>query len=845
MPYYNLRGAGLPELLAPAGSPEALAAAVSAGADAVYLAGRRFGARHYAANFSEEELVSAIDYAHLRGVRVYVTVNILVRDAELSDLARYLNRLYEIGADAVLVQDPGVAALAREVVPDLPLHASTQMTIHNREGVLRAAGEGFSRVVLARELTIPEIEDIAADPGARGVGLEVFAHGALCYSYSGQCLLSSVIGGRSGNRGRCAQPCRKPYRLVAAGVDEYGRPVDQEPLPVNDRYLLSTRDLCVYPYLDRLVRAPVASLKIEGRMRSPAYAAIVTRIYRRALDAIAAGGDWSPSRDDLRDLALAFNREFTEGYILGARDIMARDRPGNRGLHLGRVTGYNPRRGEATVRLAGDIVPRSGDGLVFCTDDPAMDVGAVVRGAVAVRNGTLRLSVPAPVTPGARVFLTKSMDLEDGAKRIMEAAPEPLQLDLLVTWDGATPCLEAVVELPGGKPLRVRYRPDLRMDAARNRPLTEEQIAAQFGKTGGTPFVIRSMDIRYPGGLFAPLGELNRVRREFLEAVKEAVLAARRPDAEAVHAARQRLERALTGMEQAAALNRGRRVPSVSVYTDALEGVEAAVSGGAGTVYLEVAAVPSLLKEAASVCRDGGAEVVWKWPAITRRSFLDAATPILPSLYGAGVSGVMVSGMGAADAVRRAEPRMNLYGAAGLNLWNHRTAARLDGLFLRCTASPELPADDLAGLAASTGGTLELEVLVQGSIEAMVSEDRLVGGVAGEAGCSRGFIGLQDGRNRVFPLRCDCEGRTYIANAVETCLIDHLPEIAEMGIDSVAIDARGRGPRYAGEMARFYRAAVDAVARGDFGLLPGLRNEVKRRALGGITGGHFVRGIEG
>ena len=845
MPHNHDRGPGLPELLAPAGSPEALAAAVSAGADAVYLAGRRFGARQYAANFSEEELVSAIDYAHLRGVRVYVTVNVLARESELPDLARYLYRLYEIGADAVLVQDLGVAAVAREIVPGLPLHASTQMTIHNREGVAWAAEEGFSRVVLARELTLPEIEDISADPRAEGVGLEVFAHGALCYSYSGQCLLSSVIGGRSGNRGMCAQPCRKPYRLVTAGVDEYGRPGEPQPLPVNERYLLSTRDLCVYPYLDRLVQAPVASLKIEGRMRSPAYVATVTRIYRRALDAIAAGDDWSPLREDLRDLALAFNREFTEGYILGAHDLMGRDRPGNRGVMLGRVTGYDPLRGEATVRLTGDIVPGSGDGVVFWGEDPGMDVGAVIRGAPAVRNGTLRLSVPAPVRPGARVFLTRSMDLEERAKRIMDASPEPLQLDLLVTWDGETPCLEAIVEPIGGEPLRVRYRSALRMEPARNRPLTEEQIAEQFGKTGGTQFVIRNIDIRYPGGLFAPLGELNRVRRAFLERVEETLLAARRPDAGAVNAARQRLETALAGIGRVALLGREPRPLQVSVYTDTLDGVEAALGGGARTLYLEVAAVPYLLKEAARVCREGGAEVVWKWPAITRRSFLDTATSILPSLYGAGVRGVMVSGMGAADAVRRAEPRMSIYGAAGLNLWNHRAAARLEGLFRRCTASPELPADDLAGLAASTGVTLELEVLVQGNIEAMASEDRLLANVGGEAIDISGFVGLQDGRNRVFPLRCDCEGRTYISNAVETCLIDHIPEIAGMGIDSVAIDARGRGPRYAGEMARLYRIAVAAVARGDSGILPGLRDEVKRRALGGITGGHFVRGIEG
>ncbi len=835
----------LPELLAPAGSPKALTAAVAAGADAVYLSGRRFGARRYAANFSDEELRSAVDYAHLRGVRVYVTVNTLIRDAELPDVAAYLLWLYETGVDAVLVQDTGVASLAREVAPDLPLHASTQMTVHNREGVARALREGFSRVVLARELTLPEIEGIAEDGEAQGIGVEVFAHGALCYCYSGQCLLSSVIGGRSGNRGMCAQPCRKPYRLVIGEKDDYGRPKDLRAVPAEGRYLLSTRDLSVYPYLGRIARAPVASLKIEGRMRSPEYVATVVSIYRRALDAIAAGDPWSPSREDIRDLALAFNREFTEGYILGASDIMARDRPGNRGIPLGTVTGYDPRRQEATVRLTGDLAPRSGDGLAFCTDDPDADIGAVVRGTPAARRGTVRLSVPAPVGEGARVFLTKSADLEERAGRVMGKPLRPLPIDLSVTWEDGTPCFEARVPGHGGEPLRVIYRADLRMEPARSRPLTPEQIAEQLGKTGGTPFTVRSMDLQYPGGLFLPLGELNRVRRSFLERVEEAVLAAWRPGPDAVRAARERAGVAIAGLARPAGTHPNPRLPSVSVYTDTPEGAGAAVRGGARTVYLEPStpATPGLLEEAAAVCREGGADLVWKWPSITRERFLDAAAPLLPSLYDAGVHGIMVSGTGAADAVRRAEPRMRLFGAAGLNVWNHRTAGELAPLFLRCTASPELPAADLARLAETTGGAPELEVLVQGNIEAMVTEDRLVAAISEEKTSGR-FLGLEDQRKRVFPLRSDGEGRTCIANAVETCLIDHLPGIVGMGIDAVAIDARGRGARYAEDMAGLYQAGIEAVGRGDPGMLSALKDEVKRRALGGITGGHFVRGLE-
>ena len=213
---------------------------MAAGADAIYLSGKRFGARKFAANFSEDELKEAIDYAHLRGVKVYVTVNTLAREDELLDVARYLVRLYEIGADAVLVQDAGVAALARTLVSGLDLHASTQMTIHNLEGGAWAERLGMKRVVLSREVSLVEAEEMAR---SLNVGLEVFIHGALCYCYSGQCLMSSAIGGRSGNRGMCAQPCRKPYVLLRCEKDEYGRPINLSAAPIKDKFLISTRDL--------------------------------------------------------------------------------------------------------------------------------------------------------------------------------------------------------------------------------------------------------------------------------------------------------------------------------------------------------------------------------------------------------------------------------------------------------------------------------------------------------------------------------------------------------------------------------------------------------------------------
>jgi len=848
---------GLPELLAPAGSFDALKAAIAAGADAVYLSGRRFGARRFAANFDSDELKQALQYAHARGVSVYVTVNTLIHDTELRDVAAYLLELYECGADAVLVQDAGVAALAREIVPELTLHASTQMTIHNREGVEWAAEHGLSRVVLAREVPLPEIADMGKAAGEKGIGLEVFVHGALCYGYSGQCLLSSVIGGRSGNRGMCAQPCRKPYDLVTGGVDVYGRPEHLRPIRLPDCYLLSTRDLAVYSRLDRIVQSPVASLKIEGRMRSPEYVAVVTSIYRRALDAIAKGA-WTPSDDDIRDLQLAFNRGFTGGYILESGCVMGRDQPGNRGIPIGTVTGYNQQHREATVLLSGPIVPAAGDGILVRSKYPDEGVGMIIRHTPGQGNGTIRLEMPARVEPGSSVVLNRSAAFDERAKRIAEMqATVPLSIE--VSWDGDVPVLSGHLPGPRGETVNITVRADYAMEPARKQPLTEDQIAEQIAKTGGTPFTVQSLDVRYPGGLFAPLGELNRLRREFLLQAERVLAASFRPDEPAVAAARQRCEQ-FSFRKEAPSIQKERRKPAISVYTGSIDELEGAVEGGADTIYFEPAVritpdgagtpadeLPDLFTKAAACCRDTGSNLIWKWPAVTRRQFLDIASPLLLLAYDSGIRGVMVGGTGAADAVLHAEPRMQIFGSAGLNVWNRLSVRELGPQFRRLTLSPELSGPDLATLVAGARSLLktpELEILVQGNLEAMVTEDCLPCIVSGRQ--TEPFFGIRDRKDRVFPLRLDGERRTYIANAVETCLIDYLPEIIDLGCDSVAIDARGRSRRYAREMSELYRhAAAEAVHPGEESkrALARLKGEAKRRSLGGITAGYYLRGL--
>ena len=356
------------ELLAPAGDREALIAAVQNGADAVYLGARMLNARSGAGNFDRDGLKWAVDYAHERGVRVHVTVNTMVKQEELGLVEQVAGQIAFAGADAAIVQDLGVARLLRAMLPSLSLHASTQMAVHNRQGVRFARSMGMDRVVLAREMTYEEMADCAAE----GVELEAFAHGALCVSCSGQCLFSSLVGGRSGNRGQCAQPCRLPYRLEGT-VRASG-------------CLLSPRDLMSLEHLDDLRRAGIGCLKIEGRLKRPEYVAVVTRVYREALDLLETFGDYAPEDETREELMQIFNRGgFTQGYGPGLVDqeLMSRAKPNHMGVPVGELTA----RGQ--IRLTRDV--SQADALAF--RDKSGDEFPV-RGLCGSAGDVLRVRTP-------------------------------------------------------------------------------------------------------------------------------------------------------------------------------------------------------------------------------------------------------------------------------------------------------------------------------------------------------------------------------------------------------------------------------------------------------------------
>jgi putative protease len=894
----------LPELLAPAGSIDALRAAVNAGADAVYLAGRRFGARHYASNFQDTELLEALDYAHLNGVKVYVTVNTLIKDSELDSVAVYLLWLYEIGIDAVIIQDLGVAGLVREIVPDMEMHASTQMTIHSLEGVEWARDFGFKRVILSREVKLQEIRKILKET-AGSIEVEVFGHGALCYSYSGQCLMSSFIGGRSGNRGMCAQPCRKPYHLVHGEMDEHGIPSKLSKVNLEEKYLLSTRDLSVYRHLHELVESGVHSIKIEGRMRSPEYVAVVVNIYRRALDAIA-DGEWLPHDEDVSNLKLAFNRGFTKGYIMdaGFKSVMGRSKPGNRGLYVGDVVGYKAKSREVIVKVTNAMIPQRGDGVVFKGGYAGeRDYGMVLNEDVKVlgrygktkkgksKQVKIALNVNKPLKEGYKLFITRRKSLMDSADSLIhEVYPHPIPVDMKIHWDKDRAAHLTCEFRFNGIERSVEYVSPFKFEKAIKKPLETSQIKKQLRKTGGTPFKIKKLDIDYHGDLFAPVSKLNQLRREVLTEVEKTVLGSFKNPERDLEAAKNRyhnLKSNLTGNldEKRFEVEEGdTSFPFLSIYINDSEAIDAACKAGCKCIYLEPNTgitcsekdyenyfkdVSDVLKDACKLCRSYEVDLIWKWPNIIPEGYINHALPIINELTAderLNLSGVMVDDVGTAKSLKNMFEDLKIFGSMGINLWNHRSAREISETFDAVTLSPELSGEEIFDLVRSfaplrksehKGVKLSLELMVQGSLEVMTTEDGIPCLLKPEKKIEtpnfkeiqREFLGIKDVKNLVFPVRWDCSLKTHILNSVELCLLDHLPQIINMGMDSVAIDARGKPPEYAKIMVSAYVDALESCkkpkSKGELKKkLNMIKSDVKKFSTGGITTGNFIRGVK-
>ena len=499
-----------PEILAPAGSMEALKAAVHAGADAVYLGGDKFGARAYANNFDSTALIKAIEYAHLYGVKVYLTINTLFRNEEIQELPDYLTPLYKAGLDAVIVQDFGVMKYVHTAYPDLPIHASTQMTITTPYAYELLCDYGVTRIVPARELSVSEIATLKECEQPPEV--EVFVQGALCYSYSGQCLMSSFLGGRSGNRGRCAQTCRLPYCLYNA---------DNKAIESDGEYLLSPKDLCGLESIPDLIKAGVDSFKIEGRMKRPEYVAVCVRAYRKLIDA------WYEGRfsDELikhyqAEMAEVFNRGgFTKGYYhqRNGKNMMSVNNPGNIGVPIGKIISIQ--KNQITIRLDKNVY--KGDILV---PYGMRDTITLTNNLDGIRGQCIVLNSPRTKELYKGQMIHR-MSLFPLMKELDALATEEAKIHLkgkICILTGESASLELETELKG-KTYSCICRGDI-VEQASSKPLTEETVRDKVQKTGNTRYHFNELDIQISEDSFYSLKSLKELRRNAIELLEDTIL---------------------------------------------------------------------------------------------------------------------------------------------------------------------------------------------------------------------------------------------------------------------------------------------------------------------------------
>lgn len=836
------------ELLAPAGSFEAFKAAVENGADAVYLGGKSFSARASAANFDLEELQKAVRYAHERQVKVYVTVNVLIADQELPELLDYLFTLHDIGVNAVILQDVGVAELIHTILPEMETHASTQMTVNTSWGVQHLEALGFCRAVLARETSAAEMRIIAAKTP---LDLEVFVHGALCIGYSGQCLMSSFIGGRSGNRGTCAQPCRMTYQLL--NKQKVNLLVQKN----TGEHLLSPKDLNLAEELAELKKIGVRSLKIEGRMKRPEYVATVVRLYRQALSRIGDQMDHGPllTEEEHQELLQVFNRDFTSGYFrenLGA-ELMSYNRPNNRGTRLGRVARLD--YGRLSLKLEATLHP--GDGIEFWTGRgrEGVTVGKIWRELTEVVEGlrgeTVQIEFFGMAQAGDRVFKTNDALLMETARVSFQEGREQRKSPLTMRLTGNV-----------GEKLRLDVVENQRSvtiysvgtaQVALKRPLTWDYAFQQLGRLGTTPFWLDALELEVDEGIMLPVSDLNEMRRLVVEELLEI---APRPKVDR-HTYGLRVERWKQRQAEERAGLRESVCPQVSVAVSDIETLQAALKAGAHRVLIGGEHWRSRrgfsleeIRTSFESCRKQGIDCVWRLPRILNEA---QSASLLSDLHKATTwpekPKLMISNLGELELMRAVDADWPFEVDYSLNIFNEASLA----YFLRLgakglTLSPELHHEQLSHLAKWQG----VELLTFGDLEMMVSEYCPVGATMGGkkgpqcAGtCVQEPHFLRDRMRYDFPVETDQECRMHLFNVKILNLYEELAQIRRMGFSTIRLQLTRQTPQQVERIVRVFVEAWDNLYEGKKSAWTSQEGMSDLVSLfpDGFTKGHFFRGV--
>lgn len=806
------------ELLAPAGTMENFMAALESGADAIYLGGKVFNARAHAANFGIDELREAVRLAHILDVSVYVTVNILIGDTELKDLEQYIKDLNSIGVDAIIVQDLAVAEIAKRVAPNIHLHGSTQMTAATLDAVRFYESLGFTRVVLARELSLKEIQHICKHCKAE---IEVFVHGALCVCYSGQCLMSSFIGGRSGNRGACAQPCRLPYELL----DSKGESV----LPKHEAYLLSPKDLNYSEHMNELVAAGVTSFKVEGRMKKVSYVRQVIGTYREILD------EASIHENQRKALASGFNRGFSTAYLEDTvgRQMMTVVAPNHQGKPIGES--YT-KKGEVYLSLTEPIEQGS---LVKILQSNGSVTYYTVDDEWTCVSDTLYKGRPAEGLAVGQLYLastpknTKSRGLQEFTRKY------DMSVYLSVSSNGETNYTELTAILDSGLSVIVtnEYVPAI----ANKVPTSLEKVTEQLGRLGNTLFRLSYVDI--PDGPYMwPASVLNALRRDAVTALETALITHHVESWQALQ---------VTGdvdydFKAQHELSYD-TCPMISARVDEIEGVKAAIAGGAQKIVFggdRLSRTPyalSIYDEVARLCAQSDVICTFATPRVVKDDEVEAYKHTLEAIVQAHPDSISIHVPQALLWLRELGYTGAIEADTGLNIFNTPTLHFWEQLHISCVnPSQELTLKQITELAKHSH--VPIETMIHGYTEMMISEYCAIASFVGTGSkvncpmpCVKESYSLKDRKGEIFPIRTDPYCRMHIMNSHEMDMRAYVPMLLQKGISILRIDGRHMKPSYVKDIVSQYVG----IATGTMEAPP---KKIDSQGES-ITRGHYFRGI--
>ena len=730
------------ELLSPVGDFECLKAAVQNGADAVYFGAGSFSARAFATNFDDDALKEAITYAKVRGVKTNLTLNTLIKNDEMNDAIKLAEKAYNYGIDAIIVQDLGLARYLIKNFPGLAVHASTQMSVHNLEGVLELQKLGFSRVVLSRELSLQEIEHICKNSD---VEIEVFTHGALCISYSGQCLFSSMVGGRSGNRGKCAQPCRLPYELLSCSStvsNPKGAPVStssvnfasanlnsasSESLTSLDKgYLLSPRDLCGLDYLPELVDAGVTCLKIEGRMKTPEYVATVTRIYRKYLDLAQDNkSKYKINPQDKTELLQVFNRGgFSSGHLESTpnKNLIYKNKSNNMGIYLGSVSNFNNNKGHIslTVSKDSDVTVRVGDKISVENKKHETSIYTISELMIQDKN------VP-QATCGDKIKIGRMKGNISVGDKIYKIADKLLTTSALETLskENRKVNLNCKMIVKRNQPVElyvsdsnsheVKITSDIIPVEAINAPITQERLIVQLSKTNNTPFHFENIEIDLEDGLYIQgISAINELRRQALAQYEALLVQSFRRNLELPRLDIHSTENASTNKKISVLLN----ILNQNFDYTQLHGID--------KVYIPLKYF--VLKDFKNVVAEltENFETYIYMPTIMRNNYHKIISNNLPNILDQyKIKGFVLSNIGNLELLKNYKDKYEFIYNYTLNVFNNLTIAELaDSSKNTVTLSPELNKSDLQTFARTSCST---ELIVYGRAPLMNSNYCLLG----------------------------------------------------------------------------------------------------------------------